>query len=50
MIEFILATAIIVGQVQINSTTHETNFLTQEDEIITILQKVSPESATYEGC
>jgi len=50
MIEFILATAIIVGQVQIDANTYETNFLTQEDEIITILQKVSPESATYEGC
>ena len=50
MIEFILATAIIVGQVQIDANTYQTNFLTQEDEIITILQKVSPESATFKGC
>lgn len=50
MIEFILATAIIVGQVQIDANTYQTNFLTQEDQIITILQKVSPESATFEGC
>ena len=50
MIEFILATATIVGQVQIDANTYQTNFLTQEDEIITILQKVSPESATFKGC
>ena len=50
MIEFILATATIVGQVQIDANTYQTNFLTQENEIITILQNVSPKSQIFEGC
>ena len=50
MLEFILATATIVGQVQIDANTFETNFLTQDNEIVTILQKVSPEKQTFEGC
>ena len=40
MLEFILATATIVGQVQIDANTFETDFLTQDNEIVTILQRL----------
>ena len=49
MIEFILATATIVGQVQIDAYTYEINFLTQDDEIVTILQEVEPDQI-FQGC
>lgn len=49
MLEFILATATIVGQVQVNGYTYETNFLTQDNEIITVVQEVEPDQI-FEGC
>ena len=49
MLEFILATATIVGQVQIDAHTYEINFLTQDDEIVTILQEVEP-AQIFQGC
>ena len=49
MLEFILATATIVGQVQIDAYTYEINFLTQDDEIVTILQEVEPDQI-FQGC
>ena len=47
--EFILATATIVGQVQIDAYTYETNFLTQDNELVTILQEVEPDQI-FRGC
>ena len=49
MLEFILATATIVGQVQVNAYTYETNFLTQDNELITVVQEVEPDQI-FEGC
>ena len=49
MLEFILATATIVDQVQIVAYTYETNFLTQDNELVTILQEVEPDQM-FRGC
>ena len=49
MLEFILATATIVGQVQVNAYTYETNFLTQDNELIIVVQEVEPDQI-FEGC
>jgi len=49
MLEFILATATIVGQVQVNAYTYETNFLTQDNELITVVHEVEPDQI-FEGC
>ena len=49
MLEFILATATIVGQVQVNGYTYETNFLTQDNELITVIHEVEPDQI-FEGC
>ena len=49
MLEFIFATATIVGQVQIDAYTYETNFLTQDNELVTIIQEVEPDQI-FQGC